>query len=312
MPVYNGGDFVADAIESVLAQSFDDFVLVISDNASTDATTSICAAYAARDRRIHYERLARNLGAVPNYNRVLDIARRDYGAEYFKWVAHDDVCAPAFVEQCLHALERNRDAVVAYPLTMLIDADGYELVGLADEPARASAATPAERFRDLLLHEVWCFPIFGLMRTTHLAGTGGLLPFSSSDKVMLAHLSLLGRFVRIEEHLLLRRTHDAQLSAQPAKSKAAWAVSGRAHKLPLPVLALKGYLNATRRVGLPAHQRRQCYLACLELCFQKDKFRKAFRPGVYNYFGWTGRRPADPFGHLNLTRGALVAPRVTG
>ena len=63
LPVYNGEQFLAQAIESVLAQTLGDFELVISDNASTDATEDICRRYAARDARVRYHRLGENVGA---------------------------------------------------------------------------------------------------------------------------------------------------------------------------------------------------------------------------------------------------------
>jgi cellulose synthase/poly-beta-1,6-N-acetylglucosamine synthase-like glycosyltransferase len=66
MPVYNGENYLAETVDSILAQTFADFELVISDNASTDATEAICRAYAARDRRIRYVRNPSNIGAARN------------------------------------------------------------------------------------------------------------------------------------------------------------------------------------------------------------------------------------------------------
>src|SRR5437867_3679459 len=87
LPVYNGQQFVACAIESILRQAFTDFQLVITDNASTDKTGSICRSFAERDRRIVYHRLPRNIGAILNFERVYMLCG---AGEYFKWAAHDD------------------------------------------------------------------------------------------------------------------------------------------------------------------------------------------------------------------------------
>jgi len=87
MPVYNGEKFIRDALDSLLAQTFTDFELIISDNASTDDTEAICRGYAAKDARIRYVRQAENLGAAANFKFVLDEAV----GEYFMWAAHDDV-----------------------------------------------------------------------------------------------------------------------------------------------------------------------------------------------------------------------------
>ena len=90
IPVFNGERFLAETIESILAQTFKDFEIVISDNASTDRTEEICRSYAARDPRIRYNRNDTNRGAAWNHNRVFELAR----GEYFKWQSHDDFCAP--------------------------------------------------------------------------------------------------------------------------------------------------------------------------------------------------------------------------
>ncbi|MEW6694014.1 MAG: glycosyltransferase [Pseudomonadota bacterium] len=87
MPVYNGAKFIREALDSLLAQTFTDFELIISDNASTDETEAICREYAAKDKRIHYIRQRENLGATANFKYVLDEAV----GEYFMWAAADDV-----------------------------------------------------------------------------------------------------------------------------------------------------------------------------------------------------------------------------
>ncbi|HEX8916315.1 MAG TPA: glycosyltransferase, partial [Humisphaera sp.] len=90
LPVYNGARYLAQALESYLGQTFTDFELLISDNASTDATPDICRAFAARDGRIRYTRNQMNLGAGPNFNKVYRDSRP---APFFKWTAADDVYA---------------------------------------------------------------------------------------------------------------------------------------------------------------------------------------------------------------------------
>lgn len=86
MPVYNGEPFIKEALDSLLTQTFTDFELIISDNASTDGTEAICREYAAKDKRIRYIRQTENRGATANFQFVLDEAV----GEYFMWAAHDD------------------------------------------------------------------------------------------------------------------------------------------------------------------------------------------------------------------------------
>jgi glycosyltransferase involved in cell wall biosynthesis len=94
MPVFNGELFIREALDSLLAQTFTDFELIISDNASTDGTEAICKEYAAKDRRIRYVRQSDNRGAVANFQFVLDEAV----GEYFMWAAADDSRHPDFIK----------------------------------------------------------------------------------------------------------------------------------------------------------------------------------------------------------------------
>jgi glycosyltransferase involved in cell wall biosynthesis len=85
-PVYNGEKYVRGALDSLLAQTFTDFELIISDNASTDTTEAICLEYASQDPRIRYLRQSENCGLAANFQLVLDAAK----CEYFMWAAADD------------------------------------------------------------------------------------------------------------------------------------------------------------------------------------------------------------------------------
>ena len=100
MPVYNGGKYIRDALDSLLAQTFTNFELIISDNASTDRTEQICREYADRDARIQYVRQPVNRGATANFQFVLDEA----AGEYFMWAAYDDYWKPHFIAHALSAM----------------------------------------------------------------------------------------------------------------------------------------------------------------------------------------------------------------
>ena len=90
MPVYNGENYLAQALRAILSQTFTDFELIISDNASTDATQRICETFAAEDSRVRYFRNSRNIGIEPNFNAAFEPAR----GKYFMWTAHDDLLEP--------------------------------------------------------------------------------------------------------------------------------------------------------------------------------------------------------------------------
>src|ERR1700754_708341 len=101
MPVYNGERYLRDTIGAILAQTFTDFELIISDNASTDGSSAICAEFAQRDPRIRYVRQEINRGAAANFRYVLDAAR----APFFVWAGADDMRSPDFLAVNLDILQ---------------------------------------------------------------------------------------------------------------------------------------------------------------------------------------------------------------
>src|SRR5262249_51891373 len=117
---YNGQNFVAEAIRCVLAQTLTDWELIISDNASTDRTVSICRGFAATDSRIRVYQNPRNLGVCPNFNRVLQLSC----GRYFKWITHDDLFGPEFLECSVRELETDERTVLVFPRLVYVDAEG--------------------------------------------------------------------------------------------------------------------------------------------------------------------------------------------
>ena len=109
MPVYNGESFIREALDSLIAQTFADYELIISDNASTDETERICLEYAQKDQRIRYVRQAENKGGIYNFQFVLDEAV----GEYFLWAAHDDWRSVDFLNVNVLALDSNPEFVAS-------------------------------------------------------------------------------------------------------------------------------------------------------------------------------------------------------
>ena len=100
LPTYNGENFLAESLDALLGQSYEDFELIISDNASTDGTEDICRRYAKQDSRIRYIRQPRNIGCAPNHNVLVRQSR----GELFKWASDDDLYARDLIERCIEAL----------------------------------------------------------------------------------------------------------------------------------------------------------------------------------------------------------------
>mgnify|MGYP001145251844 FL=1 len=107
LPVYNGELFLKKALESLLNQTYSNFELIISDNNSTDSTQKICQEYAKNDKRIHYVRQEKNLGAFSNFYFVLNKAK----GKHFMWAAVDDYWDDDFLKKNLDILQRHPNVV---------------------------------------------------------------------------------------------------------------------------------------------------------------------------------------------------------
>ena len=201
IPVYNGENFLAQCLDSLLSQTFTDFEIVISDNASSDGTRKICEQYAAKDPRVHYYLNDKNLGPGPNYNKVVHLSR----GEYFKWTAHDDLHAPEYLEKCIHILDNHKDVVLCHSKTCFIDMNGNR-IGTYDDKLKTDSTNAHVRFRALIMN-VKCFDIFGVMRLDALRQTPLLGSFGHADGSLLARLGLMGEFYEIPDYLFLNRDH---------------------------------------------------------------------------------------------------------
>jgi glycosyltransferase involved in cell wall biosynthesis len=273
VPVYNGENFLEDALRSLQAQTFEDFEVVVSDNASTDGTGDIAAAFAAEDDRFRYVRNERNLGANPNYNRTFALAR----GEYFRWHAHDDVCDPKYLERCHEVLASDPTAVLVHTRTTYIDRNGDPLVPMSrgfldpdgfierlgtDEgaPALLADGRPHVRLDAVVNRMSVFFDVFGLARVADLRKTLLLPSYYGADKVFLAEMALQGRLVRLDEDGFSRRCHaGASTRSASFKDLASWSDASRRGADFYPALMVRGYLAAIRHADLGPGERRRCY-----------------------------------------------------
>ncbi len=213
LPVYNGEAYLAAEIESLLAQTFSDFEIIISDNGSTDASALIAQEYAARDPRITFLRYDENLGGAWNWNNTFAHA----SGEYFKWAAHDDVHDPRYLERCIAVLEREPSVVLCYTAARYIDPEGKPIEddegkaivgGRRNDGCHLRQRQPHLR----LYHYLGRYPmhvLFGVVRREALARTRGLGRYSSADRILVAEIALQGQLHEIDEELFIRRLHPA-------------------------------------------------------------------------------------------------------
>ncbi len=217
LPVFNGAKFLGDALDSILAQRFQNFELTISDNASLDETQDICIAYARRDSRIHYFRNECNRGAAWNFNRVFELSN----AEYFMWFAHDDMCAPEYVERCVNVLDRDPSVVLCYSKVVIIDERGTHLYPY-EELCNITSPRPHRRFRNVICNLGLSNPMFGVIRARTLGATPLLGNYIAADVVLLAEVALRGAFFEVPEDLFFRRQHSGKSErANPTRKQLA-------------------------------------------------------------------------------------------
>jgi glycosyltransferase involved in cell wall biosynthesis len=256
--VYNGEGYLVEALDSLLSQTFVDFELIISDNASTDSTPEVCQAYAAMDPRICYVRSEQNLGASWNFNRVFGLAT----GEYFKWAAHDDLCDPLYLEGCVDVLDHDPSIVLCHSRTKEIDEHG-EVRRYFSPKTRMNSPNAHERF-----YECICVPhpqvmVFGLIRADVLKRTRLIGGYASSDRVLLGELALLGRFYELPQVLFFRRAHPRQsFRAYGSRhSYRAWFDPSKEGKVAFPHWRLLlEHLTTVTRARLPWRERLKCYV----------------------------------------------------
>ncbi len=202
MPVYNGERYLEAAAESVLAQSFRDLEVVISDNASTDETEAIGRALASRDPRVTYRRNGRNVGLSANFNLLVPLAR----GRLFKWGTADDVLRPGFLERCIAAIDADPSIVLAYAKTDFVDGDDRPL-DIEDPGWHLVADDPYERIRVTIDADSYMNATHGVIRADALRRTHLVPAYAGGDYRLLAELAALGKIVEVPERLFIRRIH---------------------------------------------------------------------------------------------------------
>lgn len=155
LPTYNGVEFIAECLESLRSQTFEDFEVLISDNGSTDGTSDICADVAKADARFRHVRYPDTVSAMENFFRVEAMT----DAPYFCWRADDDLADRNHLAGLVGALDRAPDAALAVaPVLRIIDNTErlFELPALSTDER-------AQRIHDVLLgcHPSW---VYGLWR----------------------------------------------------------------------------------------------------------------------------------------------------
>jgi glycosyltransferase involved in cell wall biosynthesis len=271
--VYNGERFLEESLHSILNQTFTDFELIISDNASTDRTAEIAQAYAKRDDRIRYYRAEKNMGTGWNVRRVYELAT----GKYFKWAAVDDLIEPDLLRRCVEILESDPACVIAHAKTKEVDENGTFIRNYVP-PMKTDYDDPVARFREMFMSGGdKCYQIYGVMRMSSLRQLPPQGIYVNADGVLLARMSLLGRFYEVPEYLFISRRHSRQsMATLPVRviQSRRFRLTNRYGNLPCPewwdpsktraptfpeFRRLREYFLSIYRAPLGAGQKLRCY-----------------------------------------------------
>ena len=235
VPVFNGGKTLVRMLDSLLCQTFADFEIIISDNASTDQTADIAENYAHRDQRIRYLRQAENIGPERNFKHVLDEAR----GRFFMWSASDDIRSPDFLQENVNFLEQHPDYVASTSPNRFEGQGAMELVRFELSGAED------DRIKDFFRY---CWVSHGIfysvirtevLRACEVVGQ----PFLGTDWAIDLYLASKGKMHRTQHGLMVSGAHGISNSANAWKRYRASPVSWLLpfHKVSLYTLKLTSH-----------------------------------------------------------------------
>jgi glycosyltransferase involved in cell wall biosynthesis len=302
LPVYNGDNYLAESLEALLGQSYEDFELIISDNASTDGTADICHCYEKQDFRIRYFRQPRNIGLAPNRTFLISRAR----GELFKEASHDDLYGRDLLKLCVAALDEYPHVVLAHSRTAAIDGDSKVTQAL-DYPLATDSPKVPERFRSVLFGSSGLFGSqdaaasdvtgadndgiiraddqYGVIRTDVLRRIAPLGSYHHADRVVVPEIVLHGPFYQVPEWLYFRRDHPdrAEHACPTVRTRCTNLDPRRADRLrnPTPRLVAEyfwGYIAAIRRAPLSAPDRQECYRVLMQWMANRAVSRVRSKP----------------------------------
>lgn len=204
--LYNHAAEFREALESILAQTFEDFAIVLVDDQSSDETPAIAREYAALDPRVTYVANTERRGMVGNSVHAFELARQMYPqAEYFAWASDHDLWHPRWLQQLVEALDANADVVLAYPLNRRIGSRGeilarkpwsFDTFGITDPWTRVTKSIRGMSAGNM---------VYGLYRADVLARAGVYRHILVPDRLLMTELAIYGQFKQVPQVLWFRR-----------------------------------------------------------------------------------------------------------
>nr|MDJ0814465.1 glycosyltransferase [Woeseiaceae bacterium] len=247
----------------------------------------ICRRFAANDERISYIRQAENIGAMRNFNYLASLAE----TPYFKWCAADDLLEPTYLASCVEFLESNPDYVLCHTSTKTIGFDGREMPNDIIKSSGASERVPnglrdsypqSRRFRDVLLGNTAVMDLWGILRTAALQDTGLLRPYIGYEKVLMAALSIRGRFAELPQQLFSYRIHPDSMSSSVDKdTRQEWVTPGSSQAAYPRFQYLIGYLDVINQGEMSVAQKMLCRAAVGRYLLQVSKWQRVLMESVF-------------------------------
>ena len=206
LPVYNGEKTIETALDSLLAQDYKDFELIISENASTDRTLEICQRHSLVDSRIRISRKTKTTGALENFISVLQEAR----GKYFMWASADDYWSPEFISSLVKELEDHPDAGVAMCATERLG-DNSKLFDIIRFTGKANP-NEMNYFRmalSLASTKKYNLYFYGLFRTKLLKDAAKQMPNTLGlDRLFICQVALATHLRYVDKPLYVRKQHS--------------------------------------------------------------------------------------------------------
>jgi glycosyltransferase involved in cell wall biosynthesis len=266
LPVRNAEHHVAAVVTSALGQDYANLEVVISDNASTDATEDVCRELARADARVKYHRQPANVGIMRNFITAMNTARGDY----FRWIGHDDSLAPSYVTRTLGVLAEDRRLLLV-TTQIAYELDDGSLVTSPYDRLLMSSEDPAVRFEELVRIYTDGFamidPLYALMDRRSVAA----IPRRNmlrEDEVFAANLALRGPWGHIPEVLATRRwSHDRGAAITNKLDVPRW------HAYVSSELQVWELARIVREADLSEEQRRRARAALVGLYVTRHKRR---------------------------------------
>ncbi len=201
MAIYNEERFLSQTLDSLLAQDYSNLEVIICDNVSTDKTGGIAQEYSKKDNRIKYYLNESNVGGTRNYNKVFFLS----SGEYFMWVGGHDLYDKSFISSCVEILEKDKNVVLVYSLTNIID-DLNNKTGSLSHHIDTRSLNPLLRFHLFFYYLTKVHPTHGLIRYDSIKRTGLYKKVLNPDNMLFSQLALMGEFAHIPKFLFYFRT----------------------------------------------------------------------------------------------------------